>query len=183
MNDELFNVSLNGDYGSLKKLIDDCGDINRKYHNEGNMTALMLAIWNDHVDCATLLLDSGANINDVDKYGWTALKAASYTGAIDCVKLLLEYGADPNIKDSEGWTALMNATRNAHTECADLLEAYTNAINTDWKESTHCFFPKRKRECINTLITLWNCNSGILLELLPLELVYEISKELVLIEN
>ena len=54
-----------------------------------------------------LLLENGADINNVDEYKHSALYSARESVSI--TKLLLEKGADPNIQDKYGRTALMYA--------------------------------------------------------------------------
>ena len=50
----------------------------------------------DKINCARLLITSGANVNYKCKSGWTALMVAGLEGEVDTVKLLLESGADVN---------------------------------------------------------------------------------------
>jgi hypothetical protein len=55
------------------------------------------------------LLDDGANINGITKYGTTPLLAALQSHRSQIVYLLLERGADVNQKDPDGWSPLMYA--------------------------------------------------------------------------
>lgn len=68
------------------------------------------------------LLDAGADVDAVSRYGVTALTFAADAGHLDVVRLLLERGADPNVKDTFynsstiGW-----AIRKGHAEIVSLL--------------------------------------------------------------
>lgn len=60
----------------------------------------------NHAKILNFLLEKGARINDVDKYGWTALFSAVFKLSIQAVDCLLLGGADPTIKDNKGRTVL-----------------------------------------------------------------------------
>jgi ankyrin repeat protein len=100
------------------------------------------------------------------------------------VKLLLTAGADVNTKTNNGTTALMIALELKHDAIVKLLNRYTYA-RAYWRENTHAYFPNIKKECISTILTLWDNNfigevSNVsIIQELPLELIYEIVKELV----
>lgn len=53
-----------------------------------------------------LLLNRGADINAVDKEGWTPIYMACVGVNVDAVRSLLDHGAIPNLKDKLGWTPL-----------------------------------------------------------------------------
>ena len=63
-----------------------------------------------HVECISLLLEHGANVNQTGKYNESPLMAATTSGNTQCVSLLLRKGADVNQKDKNGITALFLAT-------------------------------------------------------------------------
>ena len=67
-----------------------------------NVTPLMLAVMEDHLDIAALLLDRGADINATDFEGSTALHWAVGDRNEKAARLLLERGADWTLKDSAG---------------------------------------------------------------------------------
>ena len=88
------------------------------------VTPLMIASYHGNIRIATLLLQARANINQLNKDGYTALKEAclSETPLNDLVRLLIEYGANINIKDTElHRTALMNAAQRGHTSIVQYL--------------------------------------------------------------
>ncbi len=62
-------------------------------------TALFSAVRSDSIECVTLLLDAGAEINAVDCDGWTCLWNVD---SLPMAHLLLMRGADPSISDQCG---------------------------------------------------------------------------------
>lgn len=84
-------------------------------------TALATAAWLGRTDIATLLVDTGANIEKVDGMGRTPLLCAVRTNNIPIVALLLESGADTSTRDENGRTPSMLAQHHKHQEIIDLL--------------------------------------------------------------
>lgn len=78
------------------------------------------------------LLESGARVNGVNRFGRTALQVMMM-GNVPVAKLLLNFGADPNIRDrSTGDTPLHDAARTGFTHTVRLLvqfQADPNAID------------------------------------------------------
>ena len=60
-------------------------------------TPLIIAVGNSYIDTAKILIENGANINEVDFEGWSALSYAVNNGDIEIAKLLLTNKA--KIKD------------------------------------------------------------------------------------
>jgi len=72
-------------------------------------TALHYAVWKDHRELVSLLLDHGAEVNARNKndhWGTTPLHAAAHSNNSALVKLLAERGADLGAIDMNGKTAL-----------------------------------------------------------------------------
>lgn len=63
-------------------------------------------LYQEHIECAELLLQYGANINGKNYLGRTPLMFASDLGTYQLVQWLVEKGADVNCVDENGWTAL-----------------------------------------------------------------------------
>lgn len=72
-------------------------------------TPLMIALFNGHLQIASLLLDKGATISLKDCNGLTAMHYAIDSGKIENVQFAVEHGFDINIPDNKGWTSLLRA--------------------------------------------------------------------------
>ena len=82
---------------------------------------LINASYNGHTETVTRLLEKGADMNAIDKYGRTALIMAIQNGHTEIVTRLLEKGANVNAKNSYGVTALHIASREGHTDIVAML--------------------------------------------------------------
>jgi ankyrin repeat protein len=78
---------------------------------EGGYTPLMFAARTGDLDIARLLVDRGANVNEIHSAEGSALVIAAAEGHEDLAIYLLEHGADPNHADDGGMTALHFALR------------------------------------------------------------------------
>lgn len=75
------------------------------------MTALHWAVVTHHSDAVQALLAAGADVNAVDRFGYTPLLYAATLdfGDAATAEVLLQAGADPNITNKEGKTPLVQA--------------------------------------------------------------------------
>jgi hypothetical protein len=64
-----------------------------------------------HLKLMTLLLDAGADIDDVDEYHSNACRIALSNDHFDALKLLVERGANLSVVDSDGRSVLANVAR------------------------------------------------------------------------
>ncbi len=112
----------------MELLIAAGAKINNK--NRRGETALTRAITSKRIPSSSRypeiavqwLIEHGADINAVDKDGWSPLKKAAWRGHTEIVKLLIEAGADVDVVDNGGWTALMAAEHEGHKEIVALLK-------------------------------------------------------------
>lgn len=85
----------------------------------GGLTALVYAAREDCLQCAKILVEAGADVNQRTKYGWTALLTATQNRHYKLAEYLLDHGANPNIPNNGGWTPLYLATDNRNIEGGD----------------------------------------------------------------
>lgn len=93
LNEDLYHAVLIGDIKRSKECLANGGDPN---YIEMIRTLLVVAVINDNLEMARLILDHGADPNLKSKDGLTPYMQAK-SGAM--VKLLAEYGANPNVSD------------------------------------------------------------------------------------
>jgi ankyrin repeat protein len=87
--------------------------------NGGALTPLVFAARQNCIECAKILLDAGANVNQTTNYGWSPLLTATQNRNYKLATLLLERGANPNLKNNGGWSPLYIATDNRNIEIGD----------------------------------------------------------------
>ena len=85
----------------------------------GGLTALTLAGREGDIESARLLLDKGANVNQVTEYGWSPLLTATNNRHYKLAEYLVERGADVNLANKGNWTPLYLATDNRNIEGGD----------------------------------------------------------------
>lgn len=82
---------------------------------------------------ALKLIESGADVNSVNRNGETPLHLACANGYLESVNMLIDKGADKNAEDNIGLTPLIHAMNNKHNDIVDLL------INTHNVETNRTF--------------------------------------------
>lgn len=80
-------------------------------------TPLHLACRANHLTCARLLIQHGADVNRARHNRNTPLHTAAWNGHQKCVDILLSHGADPFLRSSDGSTALHDACWGGHKGC------------------------------------------------------------------
>ncbi len=83
--------------------------------NVAASTALFMAVEEERVTAAEILLNAGADPNIAGRSGITPVGAAAYTGNSALVAMLLNKGADPKAIDATGKTAIIYAAGRAYT--------------------------------------------------------------------
>lgn len=122
--DEMLRLAAaNTDLEEIKRLLDEGTAIDAR-KGPYQTTALLEATAQGNVEVMSFLINEGADVNAVDKDGWTALMGATVQGHLDSLKLLLEHGASVNAKNNSGETALVMATRLKYSEITDHLRKY-----------------------------------------------------------
>jgi uncharacterized protein len=85
----------------------------------GELTPLIYAARAGSIDAARVLLEAGADVNQVTRYGWSPLLAATQNRNYQLGLFLIEHGADVNLANKGGWTPLYLATDNRNLEGGD----------------------------------------------------------------
>ncbi|CEM15828.1 unnamed protein product [Vitrella brassicaformis CCMP3155] len=122
-----------GDSQRITELLDD--DVNPNFFSSRrlNRAALHLAAANGHADIVLMLLQAGASVDAIDRYGCTPLMAAATgfcpTRSVSCLRALLEHGADVSAVDSHGNTALHLACGNG---CVSSVEILLEEAQPEW---------------------------------------------------
>ena len=75
-----------------------------------SFTALLFAVRAGSIEATRVLLDAGANVNDMLSDGQSALVVATANANWELADYLLDRGADPNL-DEAGWNALHQTVR------------------------------------------------------------------------
>ena len=87
-------------------------------------TALMYASSGPFPETVKILLDKGADPNNVDSgEHFTSLMHAAAEGHLEVVKLLVEYGADPALRDVDNDSAESFALQAGHKAVVDYLQS------------------------------------------------------------
>jgi uncharacterized protein len=105
----LADAAEKGEFDKLRTLIERQVDMNEAQAD--GMTALHWAAYHDRPIEAKLLVDAGAQVQSMNRYGVTPLALACQNGNGELVELLLTEGADPNDSLPSGETVLMTASR------------------------------------------------------------------------
>jgi ankyrin repeat protein len=87
----------------------------------GEISALILAAENEHIEVVQLLAKRGANLDHADSLGTTALIGATRRGKAAAVRSLIALGANLHHVDQRGNSALYYASRDHHDEIIGLL--------------------------------------------------------------
>ena len=85
----------------------------------GGLTPLIYAAREGCLDCARLLIERGADVNQVSYYGWTPLLTATNNRWYELGSYLIGQGGDVNMANVGGMTPLYLATDNRNIEGGD----------------------------------------------------------------
>ncbi len=96
----LYNAIDAQEYEMVRFLVRHGADIEKP---SGDITPLMEAVVNNNLLIARYLLDQGASVDPVDRYGNTALFYAAKHGTLRLNKLLVQRGSDVSHKNNRKW--------------------------------------------------------------------------------
>eukprot|EP00618_Florenciella_parvula_P012877 CAMPEP_0119466134 /NCGR_PEP_ID=MMETSP1344-20130328/926_1 /TAXON_ID=236787 /ORGANISM="Florenciella parvula, Strain CCMP2471" /LENGTH=466 /DNA_ID=CAMNT_0007498431 /DNA_START=373 /DNA_END=1773 /DNA_ORIENTATION=+ len=126
----LLTAAKGGDVAKLGKLLWAMVDVEARSNDAWQMTSLMWAAYNGHVECTRLLIEAGSDVTAKNgRLKRTSLMLAAHNGHVECARLLIEAGSDVTAKDvsqrGQGYnghlTSLMLAAIYGHVECTRLL--------------------------------------------------------------
>ena len=127
---DLIRAAYNGKTEVLENAIDEGANINLK-SQKGGVSLLSYAAGAGHGLTVYMLLNKGANSNEVDDAGWSALHFAASKGHNNVINMLTKFNVNLDLQNNDGWTALMYATfYNHESTVKTLLEsgARTNIV-------------------------------------------------------
>ena len=118
MNDELLEAIRTNDINRVRELIAAGADVNFRKQTILGPTPLIYAARRKNENILHLLIDSGADINGVDRIGRSALHDSDDE---NIVRILIDAGIDLNIRDNDGETALMIASFYGYLSIVNML--------------------------------------------------------------
>ena len=127
----LLRAAWDGDYALVKKLVDEGADVN--FLQEGDGTALLLAIRGEEYKVAKFLIEKGADPSlGTDRDGHP-LWLAARNGDIGLIRLLVDHGVDVNTKFPGDGSALIQAAKMGNMDMVKALVELKGDVNMEVK--------------------------------------------------
>lgn len=115
----ILEAAARGDVGTLKRLIS--AGTSLESANAAGETPLLLAVKNNHLPAAVLLIDAGSNINAQAANKDSPWLLARALGRTDMLRHMIPKGPDFSLRNRFGGNALIPACERAHVETVKLL--------------------------------------------------------------
>ena len=128
---DVFNFASIGNSTSLTAALTNSSNRGNWYATNSGWNALHKATINDNLNCISILVNNGIDVNSKTNYNMTALSIAAINGHLQCMELLLARGADVNCRNNNNRTALHYTTIDGNDACASLLLNKGAAIDDD----------------------------------------------------
>jgi ankyrin repeat protein len=137
---------LSNDYDGVQRIRELIADGAKPDIKDANgLTALLVCSrngWAQHLDMIKVLLDAGANVNQMGtEHHFTPLMLSAYNGNIAIVQELIRRGADVSLLDKNGNSAIDKAATNGHLDVVKMLIAsgavVANEVFNDVIENGH----------------------------------------------
>ena len=93
--------------------------------------SLLEAVNLGHEKCVETLLESGADVNTVDRHGNSPISESAAFNCVECLKLLVKAGADVNLRNKAASTPLLRATFQQNSRVQLLIDAGTDVNIAD----------------------------------------------------
>lgn len=116
---DVFQAARVNDVAAIEQAIANDMDVNQS--NSRGFTPLILAVYNESYEVATLLLKNGANADAQDLSGNTALMGAIFKGYPKMAELLIAHQADVNKCNFNQASPLVFAATFGQKEIAEML--------------------------------------------------------------
>jgi len=125
----IFEAAALGRTGRVRELLDGDPSLLNAYGDDG-FHPVGLATFFGHVDTARLLVERGADVNQLSRnehiqtaviHAAAASEGKEEETRYELVKLALEHGADPNLRQGGGFRAIDAARQNGDTRVEQLL--------------------------------------------------------------
>ncbi|KAK7881071.1 hypothetical protein WMY93_032321 [Mugilogobius chulae] len=133
LSSQVHAAAVNGDRNTLLRLITAEPSL-RDHEDQFGRSPLMYCVLADRLDCAEILLKTGASVNKADHSHRTALHLAAQKGNVRFLKLLLSRRANWLQKDLEEMTPLHLATRHPSPKALALLLKYIGPGEVDTQD-------------------------------------------------
>jgi len=127
---DMLEAASRGDVASLKQLIVTGGPLDPV--DAAQQTPLLLAVKNDHLPAALLLIEAGSNINAQSANMDSPWLLAGALGRTEMLRQMIPKGPDFSLRNRFGGNALIPACERGHVETVKLLlttEIDVNHIN------------------------------------------------------
>lgn len=112
-----------GQFDKLRDLLSRRDGAVHERDRDSSWTPLFFAARSGHAECATLLLQNGADVRARDEKGQTALHVAAAYSSRDVALVLLEHDADPAARD-HGGTRPVDVAKQRASPLVGLLESW-----------------------------------------------------------
>src|SRR5262245_60803365 len=108
----LLRAASDGDVEGVQDALDAGADIESR--DEHLRTALLIAVTEDHVDAARLLVERGADANAVDDRKDTPWLVTGVTGSVTMLETLLPANPDMTLRNRYGGVSVIPASERGH---------------------------------------------------------------------
>jgi ankyrin repeat protein len=111
------------DVSIVQIFLDHGADVSGRDDSPPGHSPLMYAAEHGYVAVGKLLLEKGADLEQVDDYNDPALNVAAFFGQLEFVKMLVERGAKLDVYGFGGRNAIRHAMANNHNDVVDFLRS------------------------------------------------------------